>query len=504
MDQNNPVPTTSVSSGSVALRVIGLFFLVGTLIGANYVLANNLVDSRINSDTKGGEVALDQSLQDLARQNSLAVDEDGQITVDGQLKLSNSAVLNPSSEPSNPVTGQLYLSSTDRKIYYYDGSKFVALMTGETSSDIGATGTPGTGVSVQGSSGITLTSGSGILVNGYRISNSGVTRLAAGTGVQVSGMTGDITVSLPQAVGPGNSPTFAGLTITAPLGVASGGTGASSAAGARANLGAAVVGANNDITSMTGLTTALSVPQGGTGRTSFASGSILVGNNASGVDLITQSGPGLCLISQNSGAPQFQSCPGGSGTITAGSPQNSGRLAKFDTVVNQIVNSRIEETGSDITVYGNIIGANTSNSTTALVIQNTLSNAVLTADTQNMRVTVRDLVINGHLISGGTAPGAAPTAGAGSGSTCTVAGNDTAGTITITTGSSGVAAGNLCDISFNTAFTATPRVLISPDSTAAAGLDAATTGRSTSAFTITSSGLPANSTAYVFNYIVIQ
>jgi len=46
---------------------------------------------------------------------------------------------------------------------------------------------------------------------------------------------------------------------TGTLGVTQGGTGAGSASGARANLGAAASGANSDITSLSGLTTPLSV-----------------------------------------------------------------------------------------------------------------------------------------------------------------------------------------------------------------------------------------------------
>jgi len=54
------------------------------------------------------------------------------------------------------------------------------------------------------------------------------------------------------------------------LAVASGGTGAENATNARTNLGVAKSGANSDITSLTGLTTALSPAQGGTGVTSIS------------------------------------------------------------------------------------------------------------------------------------------------------------------------------------------------------------------------------------------
>jgi len=59
------------------------------------------------------------------------------------------------------------------------------------------------------------------------------------------------------------------LTLASALPVTSGGTGANTAATARTALSAAASGANNDITSLTGLTTALSVAQGGTALTTF-------------------------------------------------------------------------------------------------------------------------------------------------------------------------------------------------------------------------------------------
>lgn len=55
------------------------------------------------------------------------------------------------------------------------------------------------------------------------------------------------------------------------LKIEAGGTGANNAATARANLGAAAAGANNDITSLNGLTTVLPPSEGGTGTTSGVS-----------------------------------------------------------------------------------------------------------------------------------------------------------------------------------------------------------------------------------------
>ena len=78
-----------------------------------------------------------------------------------------------------------------------------------------------------------------------------------------SGTVTTVTATSPLASSGGSAPN---LTLgTVPIG--SGGTNATTASAALANLGGAARGANGDITSLTGLTTALTIAQGGTGAT---------------------------------------------------------------------------------------------------------------------------------------------------------------------------------------------------------------------------------------------
>ena len=149
--------------------------------------------------------------------------------------------------------------------------------------------------------------GSGDVVGPSSATDNTVARYNSTTGklIQGSGVTIDDS----------NNVGAASLTLTTDLAVAHGGTGGSTASAARANLSAAALGSNSDITALTGLTTDLSVAQGGTGASTHTANSVLVGAGTSAITSVAPSTSGNVLTSNGT---SWASAAAASSVITLG------------------------------------------------------------------------------------------------------------------------------------------------------------------------------------------
>jgi hypothetical protein len=116
---------------------------------------------------------------------------------------------------------------------------------------------------------------------------------------------------------------------------------------------------------------------------------------------------------------------------------------------------------------------------------------------------VVDLSISGHLITTGSAPTVASSSAAGTGATVMVTGDDTAGTITVTTGSN-PSAGSMANVSFTKAYAALPHVLLTPNDSKSAPLIVYPDQQTTTGFSLSLTTTPAANTSYTFEYFVVE
>jgi hypothetical protein len=133
-----------------------------------------------------------------------------------------------------------------------------------------------------------------------------------------------------------------------------------------------------------------------------------------------------------------------------------------------------------------------------------LSAGLVSVTTLNVLSTLN---LSGHLIITGNVPSVSPADGAGNGPTVTIDGNDSAGTVTINTGSYAPsinhAGGLLVNVNFHTAYGKVPHVLITPIGSSSGSLNYYVQ-KTASGFTVGTSTNPTAATGYTFDYWVVQ
>lgn len=112
-----------------------------------------------------------------------------------------------------------------------------------------------------------------------------------------------------------------------------------------------------------------------------------------------------------------------------------------------------------------------------------------------------DLSLTRHITASGGTPGRTPGTAVGSGGTASVSGSDTAGSVTVNTGSS-PNAGCFITVNFTTKFASTPHVIVTPIGSAAGEVQYYV-NRSSTSFSICSSNTPPDNAGFGFDYFVI-
>lgn len=157
-------------------------------------------------------------------------------------------------------------------------------------------------------------------------------------------------------------------------------------------------------------------------------------------------------------------------------------------------------------------GALSAQASSFLVQDADATKTILNVDTSAATVTVTSLIasttltVNGHIVTGGTAPGAIAGAAACDTPAINVSGTDTTGTVSVTTGTGCSVNGTLATINFAAAFGATPRITLTPGNANAAGLNAYTDNSATTTahFVIATTSTPNSATVYQWNYLAVQ
>lgn len=176
---------------------------------------------------------------------------------------------------------------------------------------------------------------------------------------------------------------------------------------------------------------------------------------------------------------------------------NNVTVSKDLLVTGQTTLQSALDVARDLAVGGNTtVGGN-------LSVTGQISAGTLNVGTVNMSTLQLsgDLELRGHLVLTGPAP-TIKTSVAAAGGTARIDGSDTAGTITIITGGT-VPAGEMVIVTFNSAFNGTPKVQLTPVSSAASKLDYFAT-KTAGFFTIEASSVPAPGSTYIFDYLVTQ
>ena len=155
-----------------------------------------------------------------------------------------------------------------------------------------------------------------------------------------------------------------------------------------------------------------------------------------------------------------------------------------------------------VTGPANVAGVLTAKHGLSVTGDGTFSGGVTAANVSTGGLTLNgDLTLTHHVTAGGPIPSLSNGTALGGGGTASVSGSDTAGSVTINTGSN-AAAGCFATITFTHAFNSTPHLSITPVGNGAADIKYYV-NRSTASFSICTVSPPPSGQTFGFDYIAL-
>jgi len=183
---NTPPPQNPNHKRAPIKRIAGLTLVtlgiaLGIILVLHFSTGKQTLDANLSARLKPQTTSLTTLNHELSHTSQAT----STLTINGNLAVSNSIELQPTSKPTDPSAGQLYYDQTANQLGYYNGTGFVYLQgsgsvtNNNTTNVFGGGSTGGGGISGSGQPGQLAVFGSASSLSGSLLSETGTTVTAA-------------------------------------------------------------------------------------------------------------------------------------------------------------------------------------------------------------------------------------------------------------------------------------------------------------------------------------